>query len=60
MDVITDDFTALYIHNATTTNKWQDCIYWYKAIPSPQFKFGCIDFWKFHKQRYNPKYHDSF
>lgn len=60
MDVITDDYTALYIHNATTTNKWQDCIFWYKAQPSPPFKFGCVDFWKFHKQRFNPSYNDAF
>lgn len=60
MDVITDDYTALYIHNATTTNKWQDCIFWYKAQPPPPFKFGCADFWKFHKQRFNTSYNDAF
>lgn len=59
MDAITDDYTALYIHNATTTNRWQDCIFWYKAQPPPPFKFGCADFWKFHKQRFNPSYSDS-
>lgn len=60
MDVITDDYTALYIHNATTTNAWQECIFWYKAKPSPTFKFGCVDFWKFHKQRFNTNYNEIF
>lgn len=60
LDVITDDYTALYIHNATTTNRWQDCIYWYKAKHAPKFKFGSKDFWKFHNQRFNKDYKDSF
>lgn len=61
LDQITDDYTALYIHNATTSNKLEDCLYWYKATPIPNgFKFGCQDFWDFHEQRYNPAYKDPF
>lgn len=59
MDQITDDYTALYIHNATRSNKLEDCVYWYKANPkavSADFKFGCNDYWDFHIQRYNPDY----
>lgn len=61
LDQITDDYTALYIHNATTSNKLEDCLFWYKAdrIPS-DFKLGNIDFWKFHKHRYNENYKDPF
>jgi hypothetical protein len=55
MDQITDDYTALYIHNATTSNKIEDCVFWYKAKPVPKdFKFGCKEFWDFHNQRYDP------
>ena len=56
MDQITDDYTALYIHNATRSNKLEDCIFWYKADPekSAGFKMGCDDYWEFHKERYNP------
>ena len=45
MDQITDDYTALYIHNSTTSNKLDECIFYYKAkrVPS-SFKFGCNDF----------------
>ena len=58
MDQITDDWTALYIHNATNVNEWQDCVFWYKADPkfSDKFKFGCPDYWKFHNERYDPNY----
>ena len=54
MDQITDDYTALYIHNSTTSNKLDECIFYYKAkrVPS-SFKFGCSDFWKHHKKRFS-------
>ena len=60
MDQITDDYTALYIHNATQSNKLEDCVFWYKApkdVPSG-FKIGCPDFWLFHEQRFDPNYVD--
>ena len=53
MDEITNDFTALYIHNQTNSNKWEDCVFWYKAKPVPEdWKFGSDDYWDFHTQRY--------
>jgi hypothetical protein len=59
LDQITDDYTALYIHNATRTNDWKDCVFWYKAKPAPKdFKFGCDTFWDHHFQRYNEEYVD--
>jgi len=59
MDQLTNDYTALYIHNATTSNKIEDCIFWYKARPiPPDFRFGSDDFWMFHKSRFNPNYID--
>lgn len=59
LDQMTNDYTALYIHNAKQTNNWQDCVFWYKAKPIPKdFKFGSEDYWNFHYQRYNPEYVD--
>lgn len=59
LDQITDDYTALYIHNATKTNDWKDCVFWYKAKPVPStFKFGCPEYWQHHEERYNPEYTD--
>jgi hypothetical protein len=59
MDQITDDYTALYIHNATTSNNISDCVFYYKATPiTKEFKFGHPDFWAFHYDRYNEEYVD--
>ncbi len=59
LDQITDDYTALYINNATRTNNWQDCIFWYKAKKIPEdFRFGCEEYWDFHYARYDPEYVD--
>lgn len=59
LDQITDDHTALYIHNTTTSNNWQECVFWYKPdyeIARRGFEFGSEDFWSFHYSRYNPEY----
>jgi hypothetical protein len=59
MDQITNDYTALYIHNATTSNNLEDCLFWYKAKPiSKNFRLGSDDFWSYHKSRYNEEYVD--
>jgi hypothetical protein len=61
MDQLTDDYTALYIHNATISNNLEDCLFWYKAKPVPDgFKFGCPDYWDFHHNRYNSEYVEPF
>lgn len=51
MDDLTNDYCCLYIHNQTTTNDWQDCVYYYKAPILPDFKFGCDDYWRFAETR---------
>jgi len=59
MDQITNDYTALYIHNNTTSNQMEDCIFWCKAEQiDPNFKFGCKEYWDFHHERYNQEYVD--
>lgn len=61
MNEITDDYTALYIHNNTQTNDWKDCVFWYRAYSIPDdFKIGSFYFRDFHKQRYNEKYKEIF
>ena len=61
MDQITNDYTALYIHNASPTNDWRDSVFWYKAnIPPKDFKFGSKDYWDFHLTRYNNEYVEPF
>jgi hypothetical protein len=61
MDQVTDNYTALYIHNSTTSNNLEDCLFWYKAKHVPkEFRFGARDLWKFHYNRYDTKYSDPF
>jgi hypothetical protein len=61
MDQLTDNYTAIYIHNQTQSNNIEDCLFFYKAKPVPDgFKIGCPDFWDFHKIRYNEDYRDPF
>ena len=61
MDQISGDYTALYIHNQSQTNNWQDCVFWYKATPAPaDFRFGSDDYWKFHEERFDKEYQDTF
>jgi hypothetical protein len=56
-----DDYTALFILNATTSNKLEDCVFYYKATPvPPDFRFGCQYYWDFHNSRYNDEYKESF
>jgi len=60
MDEITDDFTCLYIDNRTTSNKIEDCVYFYRARTIEPFQIGCEDFWLFHEERYDPEYTPVF
>ena len=58
MDELTNDYTAIYIHNRTQSNKIEDCVFWYKAKQHEDFKFGSEEFKKFHDTNYNPEYKD--
>ena len=61
LDDITDDYTAIYIHNSSQSNIWQENVFWYKAREIPEdFKFGCPDYKQFHYDRYDPEYVDTY
>ena len=60
MDQLTDDYCALYIHGATQTNTWQECVFYWKApVISKDWKFGCQEYWDFHHSRFNENYRDN-
>lgn len=60
MDQLTNDYCALYIHGATHTNTWQECVFYYKSpLVSKEWKFGCPEYWDFHNARFNPNYKDN-
>lgn len=57
MDNLTNDYCALYIHGTTTTNDWQDCVYYWKAPPTPnEWRLGSPEYWAFHEDRFDPDY----
>lgn len=59
MDQLTNDYTCLYIHNASHSNDWRDNVFYYKADLVPKnFRFGSKDVWKFQSKRYD-KNHTS-
>ena len=62
MDGLSDNYTAMVINNQTTSNKIEDCVFYYKS-PHPdrfkKFKFGCKDYWKFANSRHNKDYVES-
>lgn len=61
MDQITNNHTALYIHNRIQSNNWQDCIFWYRGKPvPPDWKFGSKWYWQYHYDRYNKEYEEKF
>jgi hypothetical protein len=61
MDNITNDYTALYVHNANSSNSLEDCLFWYKSKPVPDdFKFGSKEIWKYHFHRYNEEYTEPY
>jgi hypothetical protein len=61
MDQLTEDHHAIYIHNFSNTNNWQDCVFYWKAPKIPDgWKVGAPEYWDFHYQRYNPDYVDPF
>lgn len=59
MDELTEDYQALYIHNATNVNDWTKCVFYWKAPLIPKgWRFGCPEYWDFHNARYDPEYVD--
>lgn len=56
MDVITDDYTALYVHKNVQENDWTKNVFYHKPPIMRPFRFGCADYWAYHDQRYNPNY----
>jgi hypothetical protein len=60
LDVLTEDYTAMYIDNRSLSYKVEECVYYYKAKAVPEwFNFGSKDCWDFGNDRYNEEYLDD-
>jgi hypothetical protein len=62
MDGLTGDYTCIVFDRRTQSNKLEDCVYYFKApnMEKKKWAFGCDDFKKWSKDRYNTKYVESF
>jgi hypothetical protein len=56
MDELTGDYTCMIIKKRAQTNKLEDCIFYCKADRHGKWKFGCEEYLKWAKDRYNKDY----
>lgn len=56
MDACTENYECLVLDNTSTSNKIEDCVFWYKAQPRGPFRVGGPEFWNYHQRAYDPKY----
>ena len=49
MDQCTENYECLVISNNAKSNKLEDQIFWYKAMPHGDFKLGAKEFWDISK-----------
>lgn len=49
MDQCTENYECLVINNNAKSNKLEDQIFWYKAMPHGDFKLGAKEFWDISK-----------
>lgn len=62
MDQITGDYTFLVLKNRSQSNNLEDCVFWYRTMDLTKVKweFGCAEYKKFNKDRYDPNFIEEF
>jgi len=56
MDQLTGDYTCLIFNKIGSTNKPEECIFYYKARLHGKWELGCDEYKKWNEDRYNKKY----
>ncbi len=56
MDQLTGDYTCIIFKKRSQTNRREDCIFWYRTVQLKPWKFGCDEYRKWAKERYNQDY----
>lgn len=51
----TEGYDCLVLDNTSKSNNIQDCVFWYRAKPSRDFKIGTKELWKYCKKNYDEK-----
>jgi hypothetical protein len=52
MDELTEDYQCIVVDNTSKSNNIEDCVFYYKAEPCKDLKFGCPAIWQYHDERY--------
>ena len=52
----TENYECLVLNVRSTSNKIEDCVFWYKAKVGRKFRIGSSGLWEHHKRNYNPKH----
>lgn len=60
MEKFTSDHSFLVVLNNMTSNKLEDCVFYWKPEPVPDFKFGCADYREFAEERHDKEYKPSY
>lgn len=63
MDQLTTDYSALVINNRSTSNKLEDCVFFYKANPERvpiNWRFGSGSFWQYNHDRIDNNFVEKF
>ena len=53
MDQCTENYECLVINNNAKSNKLEDQVFWYKAVPRKDFRIGARKFWDYSSQNYS-------
>jgi len=56
MDSCTENYECLVLDNTKTSNRIEDCVYWYKAPIRRNFRIGSQRLWDYHARNYNPRH----
>jgi hypothetical protein len=56
MDACTENYECLVLKATSTSNKIEDCVFYYKAPIRKNFRIGSDAMWKYHKTHYNPNH----
>ena len=56
MDQLTGDYTCLIFKKLSQSNEIEDTVFWYKTKLLPEWRFGCKEYRRWGKKRYNKKY----
>lgn len=58
MDSCTQNYECLVLDRTARSTRVEDCLFWYRAEPSYNFRLGSERFWDYHRTHYDRHYED--